>query len=111
MEIHYYVDARGKTPFLDRLKSFDYSIRARILRARLRWESGNLGHIRALGAGIYESKMDYGGGLRVYFGRDGERVILLLLCGNKATQSKDIFLSKQYWVDYTKGAKNAKEIG
>lgn len=97
-----YVDATGKIPFrnwLERLK--DRKARA-IIDARLtRVRMGNLGHCRSVGHGVLELKINFGPGYRVYFGQDGDKVVVLLLGGDKKTQSSDIKRAQEYWADYT----------
>jgi putative addiction module killer protein len=61
-------------------------------RARL----GNLGDNRSVGEGVHEFRIAYGPGYRVYFGLEGNRLILLLLGGDKSTQQKDIARAKEY---------------
>ena len=71
-------------------------IRIRLDRVRL----GNLGKNRNLGEGVYELKIDYGPGYRVYYALNGKTVVLLLLGGDKSTQKKDILQAKVYWEDH-----------
>jgi putative addiction module killer protein len=68
----------------------------RLRRVRL----GNLGDYKSVGDGIFEFRIDYGSGYRIYFGQRGTRLILLLCGGDKSTQQKDINLAKLYWKDY-----------
>ncbi len=77
-------------------------IRVRLDRVRL----GNLGVNRSVGEGVHELKVDYGPGYRVYFARDGERIALLLLGGEKASQGKDILKAKEFWQDYKRRKKH-----
>ena len=73
-------------------------IRVRINRIRL----GNFGDCKSVGSGVSEFRIDYGPGYRVYFGRVGEKLVLLLCGGTKKNQEKDIKLAKGYWYDYKK---------
>jgi putative addiction module killer protein len=60
---------------------------------------GNFGDSRPIGGGAFESRIDFGPGYRIYYGIDGDEVILL--CGgDKSTQAADIFRAKGYWKDY-----------
>lgn len=68
----------------------------RLNRLRL----GNFGDCKSVGDGVFELRMMFGPGYRVYFGRDGERVVMLLCGGDKDTQQKDVELAKHYWRDY-----------
>lgn len=73
-------------------------IQARMARVRL----GNLGHCRSVGNGVQELKIDYGPGYRVYFGQDGQSLIILLCGGDKSTQKRDIRSATAYWAAYKK---------
>ena len=105
--ITYYLTKANKKPFkewLDGLKDITarQKIRIRLDRVRL----GNLGNNRAVGDGVFELKIDYGPGYRVYYALDGKTVVLLLLGGDKSTQDKDIARSKIYWTDHKRRCKN-----
>jgi putative addiction module killer protein len=54
------------------------------------------------GDGVYEFRVDYGSGYRIYFGQVGKLIIILLSGGDKSTQDKDIAKAKEYWKDYEK---------
>ncbi len=98
--IEYYLTASNRKPFKVWLDGLDSVARAKI-RIRLdRVILGNLGKNRHVGEGVYELKIDYGPGYRVYYALNGKTVILLLLGGDKSTQKKDISLAKVYWKDH-----------
>lgn len=101
IEILEYVNEDGKNIFHDWLRSLkDKAARARI-RVRLnRIRLGNLGDCKSVGSGVSELRVDYGPGYRIYFGRDGNKTVILLCRGSKKTQSKDINLAQQYWAEY-----------
>lgn len=71
-------------------------VQARIDRAVL----GNLGDVKALGGDVFEFRIDFGPGFRVYFSIQGQKILLLLVGGDKRTQSKDIEKAKQYLKDW-----------
>jgi putative addiction module killer protein len=75
--------------------------------------AGNPGDVKPVGEGVYELRIDYGPGYRVYFAKQGEIVILLLLGGDKSTQSKDIREAIICWQDHkrrlSEGAKEGKQ--
>jgi len=105
-EIREYLRPNGRCPFRNWLRSLKdvkarAKIRARINRIRL----GNFGDCKSVGSGVSEFRIDYGPGYRVYFGRIGEKIVLLLCGGSKKNQEKDINLSKEYWDDYKKRKK------
>lgn len=95
-----YVTSDGKDPFQIWLRRLgDPRARARV-RTRLdRVERGNFGDSRSVGDGVFELRLTFGPGYRVYFGVDGDNVILLY-GGTKDTQPADIKLAKAYWKDY-----------
>jgi putative addiction module killer protein len=64
---------------------------------------GNFGIIKPLGDGVHELKIDYGPGYRVYYAMNGKTVVLLLIGGDKATQTKNIKTAKAYWKRQQKG--------
>ena len=100
-EIREYLRLDGKCPFRNWLRSLkDVNARARI-RVRInRIRLGNFGDCKSVGSGVSEFRIDYGPGYRVYYGRVGEKLILLLCGGSKKNQEKDIKLAKEYWFDY-----------
>lgn len=74
-----------------------------IITTRLnRIAQGNFGLCRNLSPSLWELKIDFGPGVRIYFGEDGEKVVVLLVGGNKSTQTKDIMNANHYWNDYLK---------
>jgi putative addiction module killer protein len=74
-------------------------IHAKISQRLDRVEQGNLGRWKSVGEGVCELIIDFGPGYRVYFGQDGNLVVLLCV-GDKTTQEEDIKRAKQYWEDY-----------
>ena len=63
-------------------------------------ELGLFGDVEPVGEGLSELRIHYGPGYRIYFGKDGNQVYLLLCGGDKSTQSKDIKKAKAYWQDH-----------
>jgi len=63
-------------------------------------EQGNLSKVKPVGEGVLEYKIDFGPGYRVYFGRDGEVLLILLTGGTKKRQQRDINAAKTFWRDY-----------
>ena len=101
MELQEYQTEDGRSPFSDWLRNLkDRSARVRI-RVRLdRLSLGNFGDCKALGSGLHELRIDLGPGYRVYFGRVGNRIVLLLCGGSKRSQTRDIDRAQSYWFDY-----------
>ncbi len=90
----------GKEPFEDWVKAFSDQIKATIEAYIVRVAGGGgKKNIRALKEGVFEIKIDYGPGWRIYFGIDGQNLVLLL-GGDKKTQIRDIEKAKEYWREY-----------
>ncbi len=101
IEVREYLTPDGKALFSEWRKGLrDRQARARILTRLNRVRLGNFGDCKPLGDGVFELRMTFGPGYRVYFGREGEQVVLLLCGGDKSTQSKDIERAKAAWIDY-----------
>jgi putative addiction module killer protein len=95
-----YLDERGKNPFRKWYSGLDDQTAARIGRALERLAEGNSSNVKAVGAGVSELKMDFGPGYRVYFGRDGMALVILLGGGAKDGQQRDIADAQARWADY-----------
>jgi putative addiction module killer protein len=91
----------GKRPFIEWSDSIkDKQAMQRVLARVARVRSGNFGDSKSVGAGVIELRIPYGPGYRVYFGRDGAFLVVLLCGGDKSSQSKDIENAKKYWSNY-----------
>ena len=100
VDIRYYVAASGEEPFADWFAGLDTVASAKIARALARMEQGNLSNVKGVGEGVLEYRIDFGPGYRIYFGRDGETIIILLTGGTKKRQQRDIEAAHAYWRDY-----------
>jgi putative addiction module killer protein len=99
--IEIFKDSSGKIPFESWFKSLkDKSSKARILQRVDRLRLGNFGDCKSVGSGVYELRIHFGPGFRVYFGLEGESIVLLLCGGDKSTQKKDIEAAHKYWKEY-----------
>ncbi len=104
-----YVTNKGKIPFEDWLNSLRDQKTKFLIKMRLdRIALGNLGDSKSLGDGVYELRINYGKGYRLYFGQIGSIIIILLCGGDKSTQQKDIQNAKQYWLNYKRSKNNGK---
>jgi putative addiction module killer protein len=101
-----YLTREGESPYREWLLSLDKTVRARIQARIMRFEGGNLGDSKSVGEGIWEARLMFGAGYRVYFALEGRTVLILLLGGDKGTQGKDIRKAQQYWDDYCKRGKD-----
>jgi putative addiction module killer protein len=100
LEIRYYAASSGHQPFAEWFADLDPVARAKVARALVRMEQGNLSNVKSIGEGVLEYRIDFGPGYRVYFGRDGEVLVILLTGGTKKRQQRDIEAAKEYWRDY-----------
>ena len=101
LEIRYYVAADGRQPFAEWFADVEPVARAKVARAIARMEQGNLSNAKpVVGEGAFEYRLDFGPGYRVYFGRDGDVLVILLTGGTKKRQQRDIEDARAYWHDY-----------
>jgi putative addiction module killer protein len=98
-----YADSRGNEPFTQWLRGLRDDRTMRRIHARLRrLEQGNFGDCKHLKAGVFELRLFFGPGFRVYFGITAGQIIVLLCAGDKSSQRRDIETALTYWMDYTK---------
>ncbi len=100
--IREYIAATHHSPFADWFNDLDVIAAAKVTTALYRLEQGNHSNVKSVGEGVWEYKIDFGPGYRVYFGKDGHELIILLGGGSKKQQNKDIAQAKQRWNDYKK---------
>lgn len=99
--IRIYEAGNGKRPFEEWVKDLRDPVTVRRIQARLAGVSaGNLGDVKPVGEGVSELRLAFGPGYRIYFGADGDELIILLCGGDKSSQDKDIRKAKEYWADY-----------
>lgn len=100
-EVREYRTQEGRIPWRAWLKRIrDLQAIARIQHRVDRLHAGLLGDAESVGAGVVELRIHYGPGYRIYCGRDGSHLILLLCGGDKSSQSRDIGEAHAYWKDY-----------
>lgn len=90
----------GKVPFDNWFNALDETTKARIDTRLDRLSLGNFGDCKLIKNGIFELRFFFGSGYRLYFGRDGNKVIILLFGGDKRTQAKDIRVAQELWNNY-----------
>jgi putative addiction module killer protein len=100
-----YLDAGGKSPFADWFEALDPHAAARVTMSLVRLEQGNWSNAKGVGSGVMEYRIDFGPGYRVYFGRDGDSLIVLLAGGAKQRQQRDIATAQLRWADYKRRKK------
>jgi putative addiction module killer protein len=97
---------KGRSMFLEWLLGLrDIKARA-IIRARInRLELGNFGDCKSVGGGVLELRIAFGPGYRVYLGRNGKTIVVLLCGGDKGSQSKDVSNARILWKEYKDASK------
>jgi len=100
IEVREYLDRAGRSPYklwFDRLNA---QAAAKVATAVTRISLGNMSNVKGVGSGVSELRIDFGPGYRVYFGKDGDHVIILLGGGTKQRQQRDINAAIANWEDY-----------
>ena len=101
IELEEYLSPTGEAPFSEWLDGLrDSMARVRIAKRLTRLQVGLMGDSKGVGGGVVELREDYGPGYRIYCGRHGTSLIILLAGGDKRTQSKDIERAQSYWQDW-----------
>jgi len=102
IEVREYITETGKSPFGKWFSSLSGPAAAKVTTALERITQGNFSSVKALGAGVSEYKIDFGPGYRLYFGKDGDTLVILVAGGSKKSQAGDIATAKANWADYKK---------
>jgi putative addiction module killer protein len=94
-----YIRSDGSNPFKTWFDDLDSQAAAKVAVAITRLEAGNTSNVKGIGK-IAEYRIDWGPGYRVYFGRDGVELLLLLGGGTKRNQDKDIERAEALFAEY-----------
>ena len=81
-----FIDEQGNKRFAAWLDVLDPPAAAKVTVALTRMEQGNFSNTKGVGAGVYEYKIDFGAGYRIYFGRNGDHIVILIVGGTKKRQ-------------------------
>ena len=108
LTIREYVTADGRNPFREWIETLDVGVRARIQARVLRFEMGNLGDHKSVGRGVWEARLVFGPGYRIYFCKDGKSIVVLLGGGAKASQSQDIRRVQAFCREYVEATQHGK---
>ena len=100
IEVREYLDRSGHSPFAAWSDRLNREAAAKVAAALARMQQGNLSNAKGVGAGVHEYRIDFGPGYRIYFGKDGERLVILLGGGMKKRQQEDIATALERWQDY-----------
>src|SRR5665213_3557306 len=108
LEVRYHVTEDGRDPFGRWFSGLASAARAKVAVAIARLEQGNLSNVKSVGSGVQEYRIDFGPGYRVYFGRDGDVLVILLTGGTKKWQQRDIESARERWIDYKQRRKTER---
>jgi putative addiction module killer protein len=106
-DVRQYVDRFGRNAFLRWMDSLNDPAQARVVAALDRIEHGNFSAVKGVGAGVFEYRIDFGPGYRIYFGKDGDRIVILLGGGTKKRQQEDIGAAQILWKEYRQRKREA----
>jgi putative addiction module killer protein len=98
----------GVSVFGSWFSALDAQVAAKVATALYRLEQGNFSNVKSVGKGISEYRIDFGPGYRIYFGREGNVLVVLLGGGSKKTQSRDIRNAQIFWAEYKKEKRRVK---
>ena len=108
-EIREYRDHDGHNPFREWTDALDFASAQKVAKAVYRMGHGNFSNVKSVGGGVLECKIHFGPGYRVYFGKDGEEIVILLGGGTKQRQQNDILRALGRWEDYKHRKQQRKE--
>ena len=98
----------GSSPFAKWFSALNAHAAAKVAVALYRLEQGNVSNVKSVGKGVSEYKIDFGPGYRIYFGEEGDELVILLGGGAKKTQDKDIKIAQMLWAEYKQGKAKKK---
>ncbi len=100
IEIREYTDLQGRNPFNRWIDTLDLVTQARVYAYLDRLEQGNFSAAKGISSGLFELRLDFGPGYRIYFGKNGETLVILLGGGTKRRQQADIDAAQALWREY-----------
>jgi putative addiction module killer protein len=100
VDVREYLDRQGRSPYRLSFDRLNAPAAAKVATAVTRLSLGNMSNVKGVGSGVFELRIDFGPGYRVYFGKDGDQLIILLGGGTKQRQQRDINDAIANWEDY-----------
>ena len=109
IQILEYLDPQAPAPVAAGFDRLSPVATAKVTAALYQLAADNWSTVKGVGAGVFERKIDAGPGYRIYFGKDGDRLVILLGGSTKQRQQQAIETAKERWADYRrrKGSKKA----
>ncbi len=108
LDVREYLEEDGTSPFAEWFAALNATAAARITVVLARIEQGHLSNVKGVGEGVLEYRLDFGPGYRMYFGRDGDVLVVLLAGGTKKRQQRDIEAARARWTDYKRRKRLAR---
>jgi putative addiction module killer protein len=108
IDIREYHDRAGRSPFREWFDKLNSEASRKVTTALYRVGLGNLSHAKSVGAGVYECRIHFGPGYRVYFGKEDGLMVILLGGGTKQRQSNDVKVAIERWEDYKRRKKDQR---
>lgn len=109
IEIREYINAAGHSAFARWFEALSAKAAAKVTAYLARIGNGNFSRVEGVGGGVFECRIDFGPGYRVYFGKDGERLVILLGGGEKKRQQRDIQEAHALWQEYKRRKKHGTD--
>ena len=103
-----YIDTSGRSYFERWFAELNAQAAARVTTGLYRLEQGNFTNTRSVGGGVFEYRIHFGPGYRIYFGRDGDTLVVLLTGGTKKRQNADIQQALKLWDEYKRRKRQEK---
>src|SRR5436190_5787873 len=97
-----YLDRAGSSPFAAWFRSVDAAAAAKVTTTLRRLELGNFSNVKGVGGGVFEYRIDFGPGYRVYFGKEGETLVILLGGGTRKGKDGAVETATERWSDTRK---------
>ena len=108
LDVREYLAEDGTSPFAEWFSTLDATAAAKVTVVLTRIDQGNLSNVKGVGQGVLEYRLDFGPGYRVYFGRDGDVLVILLAGGTKKRQQRDVEAAQARWADYKRRKRLAR---
>jgi putative addiction module killer protein len=100
IRISEYLDRQSRSPFAVWFEGLTAPAAAKVTAALYQLASGNWSNVKGVGGGVFERKINFGPGYRVYFGKDGDALVILLGGSSKQRQQQTVAAAQERWADY-----------
>ena len=105
VDVREYLDREGSSPYANWFDGLDAEAAVKVAMAVTRLGQGNFSNVKGVGSGVFEYEIDFGPGYRIYLGKDGDHLVILLGGGTKKRQNTDIAVALARWQGYKRRKK------